>query len=82
MSGGCVMHVILRMCQRLTLKKFGKQDKKMSDDYKPEETREQYVVRRYLENAYAKQIMGGWKPTQFVQHYNPKKNPNPRWKLR
>lgn len=54
----------------------------MSDDYKPNETREQYVVRRYLENAYAKQIMSGWKPTQFVQHYNPKKNPNPRWKLR
>lgn len=53
----------------------------MADDKKPNETFEQYKVRRMLENLYAKQIANGWLPTRFVQHYNPKKNPAPRGKF-
>ena len=54
----------------------------MADDKKPNESFEQYRARRFLENLYAKQVERGWMPTNFVQHYNPKKNPNPKWRLR
>ncbi len=39
----------------------------MHDDYKPNETREQYILRREAENMYAKFIENPPHPTTFVQ---------------